>query len=356
MGDKKNSNKSNRRKFLKNATLGMGAGMLGAATGNTGQSDADTSKEHIGRLPREVWIASVSHQHTNANGIMDAVSQFIGFMEEIAPLRPDIICLPETFPYRRSGVLGKPLAELAEEPLGPITRQFADFARKNHCYVICPLYIRDGDKFYNAAVLFDRQGNIAGQYRKIHLTEGELKRGLSPGPAVPPIFDTDFGRIGIQICFDINWLETWLQLKDSGAEIVFWPSAYSGGKTIGALAWLFKYCVVNSPGKNIARICDITGEVLATSNEYNRWACAPVNLEKTFAPAYPYLATKAAAIHARYGDKVRINKAFTEAELFVIESRSPEIKVEDILREFEIPSYDQFKSDAEAVMRQAKGS
>jgi len=63
-------------------------------------------------------------------------------------------------------------------------------------------------------VVVFRQGRIAGQYNKIHPTENEIKEGTHPGDTELRVFETDFGTIGIQICFDVNWQEQWRRLKD----------------------------------------------------------------------------------------------------------------------------------------------
>ena len=87
---------------------------------------------------------------------------------------------------------------------GPTTKRLSRWAKEHKCYVICPILIRDNDRTYNAAIVIDRQGRIIGRYCKIRPTEGELNRGICPGPKDPPVFETDFGTIGIQICFDVN--------------------------------------------------------------------------------------------------------------------------------------------------------
>jgi len=55
-------------------------------------------------------------------------------------------------------------------------------------------------------VLIDRQGKVAGEYRKMRPAESEMKMGVKPGQSNPPVFQTDFGKIGIQICFDIKYV------------------------------------------------------------------------------------------------------------------------------------------------------
>ena len=81
--------------------------------------------------------------------------------------------------------------------------------------------------YSNAAVLVDRQGAIAGIYRKVHpvamLGHDDLENGITPGCDFP-VFDCDFGKLGIQICWDIVFDDGWQALADKGAEIVVWPT------------------------------------------------------------------------------------------------------------------------------------
>ena len=175
----------------------------------------------------------------------DVCSKILDRMEETTVYRPDVVCMPETFPFANCG--GKPnLAEVAEERSGPILDRFADFARRHHCYVICSTYTKSEGRHYNAAVLLDREGHYVGEYRKINPDDEELAHGVTPGPLQPPTFDTDFGRIGMQICYDANWYDNWHKLGEAGAQIVFWPSFFAGGMMLNSHAWMNKYYVVSS--------------------------------------------------------------------------------------------------------------
>ena len=102
------------------------------------------------------------------------------------------------------------------------------------------------------------------------------------------MFKTDFGTIGVQICFDINWRDVWEKLGKYGAEIVFWPSAFNGGKMLNSLAWMNKYYVVSSTRYDPSRICDIDGDEIIRSGLSAHWVCAPINLEKAFIHSWPY--------------------------------------------------------------------
>jgi hypothetical protein len=143
-------------------------------------------------------------------------------------------------------------------------------------------------------------------------------------------------------------MEGWRQLRQKGAEIVFWPSAFGGGKMINTMAWLNKYCVVSSTWKGTSKICDITGEEVAGSGSYNKWGvCAPVNLEKAFLHSWPYC-QQFPAILAKYGRKVRIY-TLHEEEFSIIESCSSEVKVADILKEFDLKTHEEHMQSAADV-------
>ena len=74
------------------------------------------------------------------------------------------------------------------------------------------------------------------------------------------MYQTDFGRVGMAICFDANFPEVWKHLADQGAELVIWPSAYSAGTTLKAHALNNQFYVVSSTGKCDCIVYDITGE------------------------------------------------------------------------------------------------
>lgn len=303
------------------------------------------------RLPREVWAASVSRDGIGAASSERLVQAVLGRMEQIVPLRPDIICTPETFAF--TSVKGK-LDQAAEKAgAGPVSRPFAEFARKHNCYVICCTYTKDEGRCYNSAIVFDRGGGVVGEYRKMHPTIDEMEDGVAPGPLDPPVFKTDFGTVGIQICFDINWPDAWRKLRRAGAELVFWPSAYGGGTLLNALAGENKFPIVSSTHKGTTKACDITGEEIASAGWVRPWLCVPLNLERAVVHAWPFCEHNA-AIQAKYGDKIRI-RILTENEWMIFESLSPEVRIAEVLKEFGIPTLEQYlmKSDAAQAARRA---
>ncbi|MEA2064029.1 MAG: carbon-nitrogen hydrolase family protein, partial [Gemmatimonadota bacterium] len=305
------------------------------------------------RLPREVWVASISQNKLTAVHVEEMIDKLLARMEEVTPLQPDIICLPEVGPFGNLSSERPAIAEIAEKPPGAITERFAEFAKTYRCYVWCPIYTKEAGHYYNALVLIDRQGKVVGEYRKMHPTVGEINKGISPGSLTPPVFHTDFGTVGAQICFDIEWLDGWQRLGEAGAEMVFWSSAFGGGTKLNMLANLFRYIVVSSTRKGVTRLCDITGETVAWTGLWETWVCAPVNLEKAFLHTWPFV-HKFNDIRRKYGQAIRLT-TYHEEEWSIIESLSPDVKVADVLKEFEIKTYDEVVQEATSLQMKHRG-
>lgn len=343
----KNNRNMSRRGFIKKGAVATGAGIVGGSTLNFSSAETRESAEKRGRLPREVWVASVSAKGLGIDGTKERkINTILSRMEQTLPYQPDIICLPEAFVYQWSR---KPsLSEKAEEVPGPTTSIIAEFARKHNCYVICPLHTKEGGRFYNTAVLIGRKGEIVGKYHKLYPVSSEIKGGITPGPAKVPVFDTDFGKIGIQICFDANWHEGFRSLSDSGAEIVFFSSAFDGGRILNLLAWDHEVYIVSSLWDTPGRIIDITGDELYKSGRYPiKHVCGPINLDKKV--FHGNHMKKIYEIEAKYGRKLII-KILEDEGCLTIESNSPDVTVAQVMEEFDLITYRQYlKNETEFI-------
>jgi len=335
-----------RRKFMAQASAG--AGLYVAGSPDLGSQSVEQPAASNRRLPREVWVASIDLKDLYPEtSIQRRIQRTLERMENLIPFRPDIVCLPETF--NTSWVSEKiPLAEVAEEVPGPIVKRIAEYAKANRCYVICPILTRSAGVIHNSAVLIDRAGKVAGAFHKTHTTEGEMDDGVAPGPAEPPVFQTDFGKIGIQICYDANWFPGWQALKAGGAEIVFFPSQFPGGRILTTHAWVNQFYVVSSTGED-ARIIDISGDDLAASGPFQRWVAAPVNLEKALVHIWPEV-LKFPDIQKKYPRQVRI-KIWHPENWATIESLDPDLKIQHVLQEFGLPTYQEHIRKADSAQK-----
>lgn len=323
--------KRTRRNFIRNSVLGATGGMVFG-------SMQEAKAEIYDSLPRIVWAATVSQESLSAESMEEWRDKIINIMEEIRPTRPDIVCLPETFLYTGLSYPDKTSVAKADSYPFLTLERFKNYARSNSCYVITPTVIRENGRPYNAAVLIDRKGNAVWNYKKMHPTDTEMDAGVLPGPENQPVFDTDFGTIGVQICFDVQWNNGWEQYRDKDVDIMFWPSAFPGGRMVQAKAPQTNAYLITSVNKGSARICDKSGDELAKSEFWNRnWVCTALNMEKAILTIWPYV-LKFPDIKKKYGRKVSF-KNYEEEEWSLMESLSPDVRIKDVLKEFNVITY-----------------
>ncbi len=135
----------------------------------------------------------------------------------------DLLVLPEFFATGYQFISKEEVAELSEQIPGGHTSQFiSDLSIQKGLFIVAGLPERDGDIFFNSAVLAGPDGFI-GVYRKTHLFFEE-KLYFSPGDTGFKVWDTKIGRIGIMVCFDWFFPESMRILALLGADIVVHPA------------------------------------------------------------------------------------------------------------------------------------
>jgi predicted amidohydrolase len=107
-------------------------------------------------------------------------------------------------------------------PDGKSSQRLIALAKALGVHIVSGLAERDGDSFFNSAILCGPQGYI-GKFRKLHLWNRE-KLYFKPGDLGLPVFDTGIGKIGLAICYDGWFPEIFRQLALKGAELVCIPT------------------------------------------------------------------------------------------------------------------------------------
>lgn len=282
------------------------------------------------RMSRLVTIASVSHSpgpelQSDLQKLLDQATQYV---QRAVRLGADIVAFPEVYPHL--GYPAEKWPEIAEELPGPTTSRMAEVAADNNCYLIWPLVERQEDQLHNTAVLLDRQGQIAGKYRKMYLTIGEMEGGIIPGTEAT-VLETDFGQIGIAICFDLNWRAVMTGLKENGAEVIFFCSMYRGSLQLRAWALELGCYLVSAIAAELGMIVDLTGQVLKTSHQ-DVVIAQQINLNRRLLHM-DYNWDKMDEILAKYGPEVSFDYAAPEGR-FALGCRRPGLSVEDLIDEF----------------------
>jgi N-carbamoylputrescine amidase len=121
------------------------------------------------------------------------------------------------------------LFDLAEPVPGAVTETLAKVARENRVVIVASLFERRAAGIYhNTCAVLDADGSFLGKYRKMHIPDDPLyyeKFYFTPGDLGFPNFDTRYGRIGVQICWDQWYPEGARIVALQGAQAIFYPTS-----------------------------------------------------------------------------------------------------------------------------------
>jgi len=173
--------------------------------------------------------------------------------------RLDLVVLPEAYLEHPGDTVSAQAVKLAD-----IQDRIGACARRHGCYLVVPAILAESDpsRFSNTALLIDRSGSVAGIYRKVHPVAPQgsdvVETGTTPGGSFP-VFDCDFGRVGIQICFDMLYPDGWAALARQGAEVVALPSASPQTTYPSVYALEHRYYVVSAVPRDHAAVYSPVG-------------------------------------------------------------------------------------------------
>lgn len=225
------------------------------------------------------------------------------YIQDAARAGADLVVLPEMFccPYQTAN-----FPVYAEKEGGEHWSLMAGAARENKVYLVAGSMpeLDEAGRVFNTAYVFDRQGVQIGKHRKMHLFDIDITGGqkfkesetLSPGSQVT-VFDTEFCRIGLMICYDVRFPELSRLVVDRGAKIIIVPAAFN--MTTGPAHWeiLFRTRALDNQvfmvGAAPARQTDASyvsygnsiivspwGDVMMRLDENEGMASAELDLEK----------------------------------------------------------------------------
>ena len=177
--------------------------------------------------PRLVRLATVHFCPDRGTTNIEKCQQFSPLIAEASQQGADLVCLPESLTYYRSR---RAMADCAEPIPGPSTDYFGTLAKKHDLYIVAGLTEREGTVVYNTAALIGPEGKLVGKYRKVCLPREEIEAGVTPGEQYP-VFSTRFGKLGMMICWDVQFPEVARNLSAAGAEVIAMP-IWGGSPTL----------------------------------------------------------------------------------------------------------------------------
>lgn len=215
----------------------------------------------------------------------------------------DFIVLPEMFncPYSNDKFIEYCETEKDSQTLKTIS----SLAKMNNVYILAgSIPEKENDNLFNTSYLFDKTGEIIAKHRKMHLFDIDVKDKitfkesdvLTAGDDFT-IADTEFGKIGIGICYDVRFPELARIMVENGALILFYPGAFN--MTTGPAHWelLFRsraldnqvYCIGVAPALNEnasyhsyghSIIANPWGEVIAQASEKEELIISEIDLDE----------------------------------------------------------------------------
>lgn len=224
-------------------------------------------------------------------------------IEDSVDENADFIVLPEMFncPYSND----KFIEYCEEEKTSPTLNFISDIAKKHEVYILAgSIPEKENDELFNTSYLFDRTGNVIAKHRKMHLFDIDVKDKitfkesdvLTAGNNFT-IADTEFGKIGIGICYDVRFPELARIMVEKGALVLFYPGAFN--MTTGPAHWelLFRsraldnqvYCVGVAPALNETAsyhsfghsiVTNPWGEIMAEADEKESLIICEIDLDE----------------------------------------------------------------------------
>jgi N-carbamoylputrescine amidase len=200
-----------------------------------------------------------------------------------------MICFAELAfdPFYPQEIATKDKLELAEPVPGPTTEAFAKLAAELGVVIVLNVFERHGECTFDSSPVIDADGSLLGITRMVHITEYTCfhEQGYyTPGDRGAPVYDTQFGKIGVSICYDRHYPEYMRALALAGAEVVFVPQAgavgewpdglYEAEMRVAAFQNGFFTALCNRVGPEPkltfageSFVCDPAGKVIARAGE-----------------------------------------------------------------------------------------
>jgi hypothetical protein len=287
----------------------------------------------------EKTIATIALREGGFSNLQEILREAARWVEVVASQGADIAVLPETINLLCRIDASSPLEEFALENWQKQTAVLCETAARSGIALVLPLLVRDDKALANRFYVLSKEGNPLGYFQKRVPAPGEKASGMEPGTGEPIRWDGL--KIGGAICFDVYYPQFVFDSQiDSGADLFVIPSLTPAGSLLDscALTYGVPFVLSYSPW---SRILDRDGTELAAGgyrSETLRFGFglpvlqATINFDAVILFA-DYNQEKIQDVQRHYGHKVRIR--FNQHNcVFMLESRSADLSVNEVMREF----------------------
>jgi predicted amidohydrolase len=299
-------------------------------------------------MRRQAIIASVSKRPDHGCIPDDSRAKFLQDTERLlrraAAMGADLVAFPEVYPQLRT----PNMYEAAEPHDGGTLVWAQEQARRFRTHIVWPRFERRPDGLRNTAILIDRKGDVIGRYDKMFPTIGEMENGVIPGTECPR-FETDFGRVAMTICFDLNFMEIRDALRPDPPDLLVFSSMYRGGIQLQEWALDLGCHVISAIAAELGRIVDPGGQLLKLAT-YEALITHRVNLNKRQLHMDGNWGKMDEMLEG-YGPRLTFEYYTPEAR-YVIGYEGDDRDVDDILREFDLEPREPYFARARRVRQE----
>jgi predicted amidohydrolase len=270
------------------------------------------------------------HEPDRLEKTLDQIGKRI---DQAADLDAELIAFPEM-------VTSDGAADIWQfEPLdGPSLAAASHKARQRGVYVVLPYLTLEAGCRYNSSILIGRDGTLAGHYHKMFPTHGELDQGILPGTQAP-VFSTDFGRVGLSICFDLNYWEVGAEFCANQADLVIWSSMWDGARQLTrwsiefgfAMAAVCSYnaMLVNQAGRETANLSRAALDRVGSAPLLT----AEVDLDRRLLH-HDFNLDRLPALFVKYGPTAASVEHLSQECLLLVRSQTAGVTTDDLIAEF----------------------
>ncbi|HNR40691.1 MAG TPA: carbon-nitrogen hydrolase family protein [Bacteroidales bacterium] len=297
---------------------------------------------------RPVTVATIGNTPalTDNDNLQATVDYVISFWEKelkkVLKARPDLIVLPEFADLSIAGV------EYMKVRGNQVLDFFSSVARENKCYIAFGMGRQDSMGLWrNSCMVLNRKGAIAGIYDKNYPTISEIQTGIRASDDIA-VIDCDFGKVGVAICFDLNFDELLAKYSSTETDIIIYPSMSHGGVLQNLWALSCNSYFIGSIYRDFpSEVRNPLGKVIATTSKAADYAIANINLDyKTVSLANNL--EKLVALKSKYGNTVQISETSRNGRV-IVTSSNKSVSSEQMIREFNIEPFNEYLDRARSI-------
>ncbi|MFA5341175.1 MAG: nitrilase-related carbon-nitrogen hydrolase [Clostridia bacterium] len=262
-------------------------------------------------------------------------------IEKVLDSSPDIIILPEYCDRFCDFSMAQYIEYI--ENNGSISDLLSDIAKENMLSITYPgLRKHEADTLYpyrNSIRMFNKTGEVAHTYDKNHVIIEENISKIGYGTEAS-MYIEDKMRMVFGICFDLNFDTLLDKYKEYEPNLFIFSSYYHGGLKQDQWAYALRCHMASAISGNTGRIINPFGQVIASTTNYYDYVTATVNLDCKVVHL-DYNMERIRLAKKKYKQNLTVNDPGNVATV-LLTCESEDMSIEDILKEFEIETYDEY--------------